>query len=107
MTPLGISEPAAQELTEAVRWYEQRRPGWGERLFDAVTHTLELILAHPQIGAQRGGQPPSRQLRVRGFPYKVAYRIREHDIYVVAIAHTIRRPRYWENRESSPAHRSH
>jgi plasmid stabilization system protein ParE len=78
--PLGISEPAAHELTEAVRWYEQRRPGWGEKLFVAVTKTLELILAHPEIGAPRSGRLPSRQLRVQGFPYKVAYRIREDDI---------------------------
>jgi plasmid stabilization system protein ParE len=96
--PLEISEPASKELAETVRWYEQRRSGWGGKLFDAVTHTLELILAHPEIGAPRSGRLPSRQLRVRGFPYKVAYRIREHDIYVVAVAHTSRRPGYWENR---------
>jgi plasmid stabilization system protein ParE len=96
--PLGISEPAAHELAEAVRWYERRRPGWGGKLFDAVTHTIELILARPEIGATRTGRLPSRQFQVRGFPYKVAYRIREHDIYVVALAHTSRRPGYWKDR---------
>ena len=40
------------ELAEAVRWYEDRRPGWGGRLFDAVTHTLGLIEAHPEIGSR-------------------------------------------------------
>jgi hypothetical protein len=35
---------------------------------------------------------------VQGFPYKVAYRIRDHDIHIVAIAHTSRRPGYWKNR---------
>jgi hypothetical protein len=35
--PLQISEPASQELAEAVRWHEERRPGWGERLFDEVS----------------------------------------------------------------------
>jgi hypothetical protein len=28
------------------------------------------------------------------------YRVREHDIYVVALAHTSRRPDYWKNRGS-------
>jgi plasmid stabilization system protein ParE len=96
--PFLISEPASEELTEAVRWYEQRRPGWGGKLFDAVTRAIEQIRVHPEIGHFRTGQLPSRELRVKGFPYKVAYRIRDHDIYVVAVAHTSRRPGYWMDR---------
>ena len=78
MKPLTISAPASEELGEAVRWYEERRPGWGVRLFDAVVHTIDLIMAHEEIGVARRGKFPSRQLRVLGFPYLVAYRIREH-----------------------------
>jgi toxin ParE1/3/4 len=96
--PLLISTPASEELQEAVRWYEERRPGWGVKLFDGVVHTLDLIVAHPEIGEPRGGRPPSRRLRVLGFPYYVAYRDREYDIYVVAVAHTGRRPGYWKHR---------
>ena len=76
VTPFQVSEPAAEELLEAVRWYEQRRPGWGGKLFDAVTHTIEQIQQHPEIGALRSGRLPSRQFRGQGFPYRVAYRIR-------------------------------
>ena len=63
-----ISKAAADELTEAIRWYERQRVG------------------------------SSRQMTVHGFPYRVVYRIREHDLYVVAIAHTSRRPDYWKHR---------
>jgi hypothetical protein len=49
--PFHFSEPAAEELTEAVRWYEHRRPGWGGKLFDAVTKTIERIQRHPEIVA--------------------------------------------------------
>jgi len=96
--PLTISAPASEELREAVRWHEERRPRWGAKLFDAVVHTMDLIVAHPQIGENRQSEYPSRQLRVLGFPYYVAYRIREEDIYIVAIAHTSRRPGYWKAR---------
>jgi len=96
--PLQINELASLELTEAVRWHEERRPGWGERLFDAVTRTLALIESHPEIGAPRRGRWPVRQLKVRGFPYVVAYRIRPEDVYIVAVAHTRRRPGYWKDR---------
>lgn len=98
MKPFQFSDPATEEFTEAVRWYEQRRKGSGGKLFDAVSQTIERIQAHPEIGVCRTGRLPSRQFRVQGFPYKVAYRIREHDIYVVAVAHTSRRPGYWKDR---------
>ena len=99
MKPLRISELASEELREAVRWYEDRRSGWGGRLFDAVSHSVELIEAYPEIGEERRGRHPSRQFSVLGFPYKVVYRIRPQDIYVVAVAHTSRRPGYWKNRD--------
>jgi len=95
--PLQISEPASLELAEAVRWHEERRPGSGARLFDAVSHVFELIERHPEIGSPRKGRQTARQFTVRGFPYIVAYRIRPDDIYVVAVAHTSRRPGYWKH----------
>ena len=98
MKPLLISEPASLELAEVVRWHDERRPGSGGRLFDAVASTLRLIEAHPEIGSPRRGRLPARQLKVRGFPYVVAYRVRRDDLYVVAIAHTSRRPGYWKYR---------
>lgn len=96
MKPLQISEPASIELAEAVRWYEERRPGWGGRLFDAVSHTFAVIERFPDAGAPRN--ETTRQLTVRGFPFLVVYRIRPQDVYVVALAHSKRRPGYWMNR---------
>jgi toxin ParE1/3/4 len=98
VTPLQISEPAALELAEAVRWYEERRPGWGARLFDAVSLAFELIERHPELGSPRRVRPAARQLKVHGFPYVVVYRVRSDDVYVVAVAHTRRRPGYWKAR---------
>ena len=98
MKPLQLSEPASLELAEAVRWYEERRPGWGARLFEAVSRVFELIERHPEIGSPRTTPPAVRQVTVRGFPYVVAYRIRSDDVYVVAVVHTSRRPGYWKNR---------
>jgi plasmid stabilization system protein ParE len=96
--PLLLSEPASLELADAVRWYNDRRPGWGDRLFDAVAGTFRLIETYPEVGSPRRGQPTARQLSVRGFPYLVVYRLRPDDIYIVAVAHARRRPGYWRNR---------
>ena len=98
MKPLQVGEPASQELAAAVRWYEARRPGWGARLFDAVSRAFDLIERYPEIGSLRRSRPAVRQLAVRGFPYLVVYRTRADDSYVVAIAHRSRRPGYWKDR---------
>ena len=98
MKPFQLSAPAAEELTAAIQWYEERRSGLGGEFYDAVVRTIELIRTHPEIGALRTGRFPHRRIRVARFPYTVVYRVREADIYVVAVAHTSRRPGYWKNR---------
>ena len=45
-----FSEPASQELAEAVHWYETRRAGLGGELFDAVVATVTVIETSPEIG---------------------------------------------------------
>ena len=48
--PIRASEPASDELSEAVHWYEVRRTGLGGEFFDAVAATLAHIEARPEIG---------------------------------------------------------
>ncbi len=98
MKPFQLSDPATAELTHAIRWYEQQRTGLGGELLDAITETIDLIRTHPEIGVPRPTRRPSRQLHVNRFPYNVVYRIRDNDVYVVAVAHTSRRPDYWKDR---------
>ena len=98
MKPFQYCKPASDELTAAVRWYETRRAGLGADFYDAVVRTVDLIRTHPDIGTPRSGRLPNRQLPVSGFPYKVVYRVRDNDMYVVAVAHTSRRPGYWNDR---------
>jgi hypothetical protein len=72
--PFRISHPASAEFADAVRWYEQKRIGLGA----AAGRTRSWLLSR--------------------FPYRVIYRVRDEDIYIVAIAHTSRRPGYWKDR---------
>ena len=98
MKSVQFSEASSDELAAAVAWYERQRAGLGRELFEAVIQTIDLIRAHPEIGVPRATRQPSRQLRVNRFPYNVVYQIREHDIYVIAVAHASRRPEYWKHR---------
>ena len=99
MKPFRFSATASAELADAVRWYETRRRGLGADFYDAVVRSIELIRAHPDIGTLRAGRLPHRRVLVAGFPYQIVYRVRDTDLYVIAVAHTSRRPGFWQGRQ--------
>ena len=96
--PVRASEPASDELTEAVRWYETRRVGLGGEFFDAIAAALTLIETSPEIGKTISSDGQTRRVVVARFPYQVVYRLRPTEIVIVAMAHVKRRPGYWKNR---------
>ena len=96
--PVRISEPASEELTHAVRWYETSRPGLGGEFFDAVTGLLTVIGTSPEIGPLSRSDPQTRRVLVRRFPYQIVYRVSPTETVVVAVAHLKRRPGYWKSR---------
>ena len=96
--PIRTSEPASEEFSEAVRWYETRRVGLGGEFFDAVSVTTSLIEANPEVGTTISADGQTRRALVARFPYQVVYRLRPTEIVIAAIAHLKRRPGYWKNR---------
>ena len=99
--PIRTIEPASDEFSEAVRWYEARRSGLGGEFFDAVAATLSLIEINPEIGASISADGQTRRALVAKFPYQVVYRLRPTEMVIVAVAHLKRRPGYWTNRSRS------
>ena len=95
---IRISEPAADEFSAAVRWYEARRGGLGSEFFDAVVATLSRIETNPGIGTTISPDGKTRRVLVAKFPYHVVYRLTPIEIVIVAIAHLKRRPGFWKNR---------
>ena len=96
--PIRTSEPASDEFSEAVRWYEARRLGLGGEFFDAVAAILSLIDTNPEIGMTISTDGQTRRALVARVPYQVVYRLRPTELVIVAIAHLKRRPGYWKNR---------
>jgi plasmid stabilization system protein ParE len=96
--PIRLGEPASDEFNEAVRWYESRRLGLGAEFFDAVSASISLIEANPELGTKRSADGNTRRILVAKFPYQVVYRIRPDELVIAAIAHLKRRPGYWKNR---------
>lgn len=92
---------AVDEADEAAHWYDTRRP----RLKEDFHAELELAWAAieerchgmPALESYSGPYDVRRHLLKR-FPYVVIFAYDEQECLVVAVAHTRRRPLYWQDR---------
>jgi toxin ParE2 len=99
--PLLVEPEASQELADAALWYDDQRPGLGQRFLEAVAGTLDRIIAFPAAGMPVPHVPsevPARRAPVKRFPYHVVFLDTQVAIRVLAIAHDHRTPGYWQNR---------
>lgn len=73
----------------------------GVALVRAVYKTADGIEVWPRMGALIPNVPTSRVVRrypVARFPYHLVGVATDDEIYIVAVAHNRRRPRYWSQR---------
>jgi plasmid stabilization system protein ParE len=91
-------QPAEQELSEAVEYYEAQELGLGFELFEEVWAAIERIKQYPE--AWQPVSPRACRCQTHRFPYGVIYQVRgeEDEILIVAVAHLHRKPGYWRNR---------
>jgi len=87
---------ADAEYSAGVRWYDDRSPHAAFRFETEVDHVLELICADPAMFPLY--DEVHRFALVRRFPYSVVYRFLSGQLYVIAVAHSSRRPGYWQDR---------
>ena len=96
-----VEPEAADELDQAVSWYEHRRPGLGGQFLAAVDACLDYIDRWPDSGSmvpRLTSDLMVRRVPVRRFPYQVVYLETESEIRILAFAHDQRRPGYWQSR---------
>ena len=94
---LRILQEAENELNEAVADYEEIEPGLGIRLKEEARSALLWIREHPDLPRLR--PKGYRRVNLKVFRYYVAYFVWSDTIWVLAIAHSNRRPEYWLGRE--------
>ena len=89
--------PEAQAEVECVTGdYEARVPGLGVRFREEVESVCAAIVQHPLLWRERPGG--YRRVNLPGFPYYVAFVLREDHVLVIAVAHGSRHPDYWKSR---------
>ena len=88
---------ASGEAEEATRYYEERVPGLGVRFRAEVESVCASIVRQPLLWRERAGG--YRRVNLPGFPFYVAFFIRDARILVAAIGHASRHPNYWKQRK--------
>lgn len=76
--------------------YEAKVPGLGARFRHELADACSAIVQHPLLWRLREGD--WRRVNLPGFPYYIAFIIRDGIALVVAVAHHSRHPDYWKSR---------
>jgi toxin ParE1/3/4 len=96
MKPAIVHADAERELMEAAEFYEKRVEGLGLDFLEEFDAAKLAIRTSPQLWSpSRHG---TRRYLMHRFPYSVIYLILPDHIWIVAVAHTSRRPFYWKER---------
>ncbi len=93
---VGFAAAARSEFDEAVRYYENARPGLGEEFKHEVRRTIDRIVVAPHRNAKQWGK--ARVRKTKRFPYAIIYVPEAARIVIVAVMHGSRRPGYWKGR---------
>ena len=97
MTVIFLPE-AAQEFQNAAVYLEGEDTGLGIRFRNEVDTHVQWIIKNPKVPRIRDGI--YRRVNLRVFPYYIAYLLKEEEIWILAIAHSHRKPEYWIERRT-------
>lgn len=96
MKQVIISSEAENELSESVDFYERRVPGLGLAFERKAREAVQTIRAAPDRHPLR--TDGTRRLVMERFPFVIHYVELADTIWVLAFAHTSRKPGYWQPR---------
>lgn len=95
---LDIRPQALADIAAAATWYEERQPGLGERFTREVVVAIDALLPNPLLYRLRNRRSGARWCFPRTFPYRIVYRFAEDVVTVVAVIHSARHDRHWQER---------
>ena len=90
-------ELARKELLDARDYYDELVYGLGQTFVNEIEKSLKVIKNKPLSFPV--ANEDIRKAVVLKFPYSIFYRIEGKNIYILAIAHQKREPKYWISRK--------
>jgi len=89
-----FTKGADKDISESMQWYELQKKGLGKRFFDKLYEKVEKIEKNPHLYAIRYNN--IRCASIDKFPFLIHYSLDNTNIVVLAILHTSRNPKIWE-----------
>jgi plasmid stabilization system protein ParE len=96
VTKILFHELAGRELLDVRDYYDDLVFGLGEKFIIEVDRCLNVIKANPL--AYPITKENIRKAVIIKFPYSILYRLEKNSIYILAVMHQKRKPRYWTER---------
>lgn len=96
---ISFVEEARNEFLDAISFYETEQPGLGQRFKNELDRSLLWLVEHPV--ACRVRKAGYRRFNLSVFPYYIPYIVRAETLWVLAVAHSRRKPEYWIGRRAS------
>jgi len=96
MTQAIILHEAEVELWEAVAYYEDQAAGLGLDFEAEIERSVQALCETPERWPVR--EDGTRRYLTHRFPFLVVYTLHNDQIWIIALAHCKRRPKYWADR---------
>ena len=91
---------ANQDIDDAIEWYNKKKDGLGERLYELIKDKFNKLKDNPYLWSIRYDEVHCALVDV--FPYLIHYIIEEDQqrILVLGVLHTSKDPAIWKERLS-------
>lgn len=86
------------EVERTARWYERERRGLGDEFLGELDDALARIEGGAPGARPVPEEPRAHRVYLARFPHAVVFVHAGAECFVVAVAHTKRRPGYWRSR---------
>ena len=93
-----VRPSAEADIARAVDWYRGKHRGLEVAFIEEVDGAFARIREAPERWPLWRPDRPYRHHRIHRFPFVVFYRVTDAFVRVAAVAHTSRRPGYWQTR---------
>ena len=84
------------DISESITWYEKKLTGLGKRFFLQFEESINRILANP--AAFSFLKPPVRRCKLKKFPHRILFLIKDNSIYILGVTSTRRSSAYLKRR---------
>ncbi len=93
-----LLQEAFDEFNNAIEYYEEQQSQLGLKLKEEIDENINWLIHNSTVPRLRKGG--YRRINLKIFPYYISYIVRERTIWVLAIAHSHRKPEFWVNRKN-------